>query len=140
LNASDRPTEEQVMQAKKEYENALKAELDLRTIVPGVRIVAPNDPKRDEEERAAAKRFLGWGNDEFGDDPADESSQLDNAGCSKQGGSNAGLSTSAKAVLAGVASVLIILLWTLSFDPMVADQVFTSVGGSPPAGMPLSSW
>ncbi|KAL3774880.1 hypothetical protein ACHAW5_007298 [Stephanodiscus triporus] len=54
--------------ARVEYESALREELSLRTIVPGVRIVAPNDPRRDEEERAAAKRFLGWGREEFGDD------------------------------------------------------------------------
>ena len=148
INISDRPTEEAVLQAKLEYENALKDELDLRTVIPGVRIVAPNDPKRDEEERAAAKRFLGWGEEEFGDEP-DVDADTDSIGLDdKSNGmdiqqnesSNTGLTGTAQAILFGVASMLIVLLWTLSFDPMVADQVFTTVGGSPPENMPLSSW
>lgn len=43
--------ETRVIEAKKEYEYALREELGLRTILPYVRIVAPNDPKRDEEQR-----------------------------------------------------------------------------------------
>lgn len=149
VDASDRPDEEQVAQAKFEYENALKEELGLRTIVPGVRIVAPNDPKRDEEERAAAKRFLGWGSEEFGDDDTENDVDKDNNILGLDGNQkrnqkgesgNAGLSEISKLVLFGVASMLIVLLWTLSFDPMVADQVFTTVGGSAPSGMPLTSW
>mmetsp|Transcript_31145 Transcript_31145/g.67363 ORF Transcript_31145/g.67363 Transcript_31145/m.67363 type:complete len:274 (-) Transcript_31145:49-870(-) len=147
--ASDQPTEDQVTRAKKKYENALREEMDLRTIVPGVRIVAPNDPKRDEEERAAAKRFLGWGSDEFGDDGEGEGGgdiinnnlgEENINGDIQREGSSGGLSNSANFLLFGVASMLIVLLWTLSFDPMVADQVFTTMGGSPPSDMPLSSW
>lgn len=135
--------------AKKKYENALREEMDLRTIVPGVRIVAPNDPKRDEEERAAAKRFLGWGSDEFGDDEEGEGGgdiinnnlgQENINGDIQKEGSTSGLSNSANFLLFGVASMLIVLFWTLSFDPMVADQVFTTMGGNPPSDMPLSSW
>merc|ERR1712008_289548 len=40
-------------------EMALNDELSLRTIIPGVRIVAPNDPKKQEQDVAAAKQFLG---------------------------------------------------------------------------------
>lgn len=134
--------------ARDEYENSLRAEMDLRTIVPGVRIVAPNDPKRDEEERAAAKRFLGWGGEEFGDDPDDDIARKGLGSEGSTGGDvqskgndvNAGISNSAKVILFGTASMLIVLLWALSFDPMVADQVLTTLGGSPPSNMPLSSW
>eukprot|EP00581_Thalassiosira_minuscula_P016990 CAMPEP_0183715554 /NCGR_PEP_ID=MMETSP0737-20130205/9718_1 /TAXON_ID=385413 /ORGANISM="Thalassiosira miniscula, Strain CCMP1093" /LENGTH=285 /DNA_ID=CAMNT_0025944655 /DNA_START=109 /DNA_END=966 /DNA_ORIENTATION=+ len=145
VNPSDRPTEEQVVLAKKEYEMALREEMDLRTILPGVRIVAPNDPKRDEEERAAAKRFLGWGDDEFGYDPKEDAT--DNNALGLEGGNSdaeknqtTGLSNSANLILLGVASMLSVLLLTLSFDPMAADQVFTTLGGSPPSDLPLSSW
>mmetsp|Transcript_8606 Transcript_8606/g.19342 ORF Transcript_8606/g.19342 Transcript_8606/m.19342 type:complete len:283 (+) Transcript_8606:104-952(+) len=146
MNASDRPTEEQVTLAKAEYENALKEELDLRTIVPGVRIVAPNDPTSDKKERAAAKRFLGWESDDFGDDPGDDI-DINSLGFEETSNRNvqnnekgAGLSNIAKLILFGVASMLIVLLWTLSFDPMVADQIFTTAGGNPPSDMPLTSW
>jgi hypothetical protein len=129
-----------VVAAKKEYEDALRAELSLRSIAPGVRIVAPDDPRRNEEDRAAAKRFLGWGSEEFGDANATPTSAADNErlGVDKRnrssgnvkrseigddgGGGNANvnfLSNGDKIILAGVASMLIILLYTLSFDPMV---------------------
>ena len=152
IDASDRPSSQAVANAKKEYEDALRSELNLRTVIPGVRIVAPNDPKRDEEERAAAKRFLGWGSDEFGDDE----SEIDNMDKSKRrrlnnGSANnqnnaldndtvKGLSNGANTLLFGVGTMLILLLWTLSFDPMQADQVFTTLGGAPPSDMPFSSW
>jgi len=149
LSASD-VDEKQVARAKFEYENALKEELGLRTIVPGVRIVAPNDPKRDEEERANAKRFLGWGREEFGDDDTERDIDINNNNSLDLDGNqkmnlkdesgNDGLSEISKVILFGVASMLIVLLWTLSFDPMVADQVFTTIGGSPPSDMPLTSW
>ena len=110
----ERPDEMSVAAAKEEYENALRVELDLRTVIPGVRIVAPNDPKRDEEQRAAAKRFLGWDGNEFGDDI-----EVKDNGELEQGGSEQNkLSGGAQVVLFGVASILILLLWTLSFDPM----------------------
>ena len=129
-----------VAAAKKEYEDALRAELSLRSIAPGVRIVAPDDPRRNEEDRAAAKRFLGWGSEEFGDANATPTSAADNErlGVDKRnrssgnvkrseigddgGGGNANvnyLSNGDKIILAGVASMLILLLYTLSFDPMV---------------------
>lgn len=145
--------EDQVNNAKLEYEDALRNELDLRTIIPGVRIVAPNDPKRDVEERANARRFLGWTDDEFGitDDDDDNnvitpSLQLleknDNENSIQQQDEiNGGISNTSKLVLGGVASTLILLLIGLTFlDPMLADQVFTAIEGSPPSDMPLSSW
>ena len=126
-----------VSRAKVEYESALREELGLRTILPGVRIVAPNDPNRDEEERANAKRFLGWGREEFGDDDGgEEGNIIGSTGGSRgsvveRGGDgdaqkdersdDVGLSAGAKIILFGVASMLIVLLWTLSFDPMATD-------------------
>ncbi|KAL3811515.1 hypothetical protein ACHAXA_000419 [Cyclostephanos tholiformis] len=119
-----------VARARVEYENALREELGLRTIVPGVRIVAPNDPRRDEEERAAAKRFLGWEKEDFGDD-YDEGGNIDNGSVEKSDktarsdeSGDVGLSVGAKFILFGVASMLIVLLWTLSFDPMAANTIF----------------
>ena len=125
-----------VARARVEYESALREELGLRTILPGVRIVAPNDPRRDEEERANAKRFLGWGGEEFGDG-GDEggggnigtggsrgSVERGDGAARKDERSDVGLSAGAKFILFGVASMLIVLLWTLSFDPMTADTSF----------------
>ncbi len=128
--------------AKKEYEDALRAEMNLRRIAPGVRIIAPDDPRRNEEDRAAAKRFLGWGSEEFGDvvvvtpTSATDNERLEidkrhvstgNVKRSEFGGDggvgnanvNDNLSNGNKIILAGVASMLIVLLYTLSFDPMV---------------------
>ncbi|KAL3804893.1 hypothetical protein HJC23_006665 [Cyclotella cryptica] len=123
LSGSDdsltRPNERDVSLAREEYENALREELDLRTIIPGVRIVAPNDPKRDAEQRAAAQRFLGWDGNEFDD----EVEVKDSIGLQQVGNERTELTGGAKFVLFGVASILILLLWTLSFDPMS-----TSVG------------
>jgi hypothetical protein len=120
-----------VTRARVEYESALREELSLRTILPGMRIVAPNDPSRDEEERAAAKRFLGWGGEEFGDDEEEGgnigtggnkgSVERDGGAARTDGRSDVGLSVSAKFILFGVASMLIVLLWTLSFDPMAVN-------------------
>ena len=142
-------TEEEVTLAKNKYESTLREEMDLRTIVPGVRIAAPNDPKGDEETRAAAKRFLGWGSAEFGDDPEEEEADfIDNIsigldeinGNVQKNGVIGGLTSGKNFLLVVVASMLIALLWTLSFDPMVASQIFTTAGGSPPSNMPLTSW
>ena len=149
--------EDQVSKAKLEYETALRNELDLRTIIPGVRIVAPNDPKRDAKERANAKRFLGWTDDEeilfFGTDDDDDDNVVTpslqlleknaNRNSIQQQDENngPGLSNTSKLILGGVALMLIIYGLGLTFlDPMLADQVFTTVGGSPPSDMPLSSW
>lgn len=148
-DVSVRPSEEQVTKAKYLYETALIEELKLRTIIPGVRIVAPNDPKRDEEERANAKRFLGWENDDFGDDESGEVVDTPSLllleerrrnNIQRDDESNSGISNTAKVILLGVASMLLVLLYTLSFDPMVADKIFTTLGGDPPSNMPLSSW
>jgi hypothetical protein len=111
-----------ITRAKNEYESALRQELRLRTILPGVRIAAPNDAARSEEDRAAAKRFLGWKNEDFGydiDAPTIDGNNSNISSVEEEEGKN-GLSSGSKLILAGVASMLIVLLWTLSFDPMTA--------------------
>lgn len=129
----DRPTEDDVARAKAAYENALTDELNLRTIIPGVRIVAPNDPKRDEEERAAAKRFLGWTDEDLGIDEY-ENEQSDQATSTNSQQKEAeGLSNSANFILALVGSTLIALLWTLSFDPMTASQALDAADQALPS-------
>jgi hypothetical protein len=54
----ERPTDEKVQSALKEYEQALIDEDRARTVLPGVRIVAP-DNSASKENVAAAKQFLG---------------------------------------------------------------------------------
>jgi hypothetical protein len=43
-----------------EYEAALKLEMKLRTVLPGIRVIAPNDSRKNKEDIAAAQLFLGW--------------------------------------------------------------------------------
>lgn len=151
-----RPTEEQVNDAIAEYKSALEEELALRTILPGVRIVAPNDPKRNESDIAAAKQFLGldfdakdmmWLEDNDGDDGMKKNKKLSQdknelllqsrrrfdgkVGEDVVRDDNAkenGLSDGNKAILLLIAIVQIGLLIVLSFDPMTAQNVFTLLG------------
>ncbi len=129
----DRPTEDDVARAKAAYENALTDELNLRTIIPGVRIVAPNDPKRDEEERAAAKRFLGWTDEDLGIDEYEKELSDQATSANSQEKEGEGLSTSANFLLALVGSTLIALLWTLSLDPMTASQALDAADQALPS-------
>jgi len=177
---STKPTNEEVQMAVKAYQNALEDELNLRTIIPGVRIVAPNDPKRREEDIAAAKQFLNWDLQEELEGVSSISEEEENAiltsnvsslSRSRSSSSSSGkltkndllmqsrrrfdgkesrtnsdkedegeLSNAAKAVLLTVALSQVLLLVVLSFDPMTANDVFTSISGPPPADVPLSSW
>jgi len=170
------PNEEEVQAALDAYKNSLQEELNLRTIIPGVRIVAPNDPKRREEDIAAAKQFLDWDLADLESEgtiseekekeimdsrtraqPSSSSSSSSSASSRDElllqsrrrfDGKNekknevqeGGMSNGAKAVLFSVALVQILLLVVLSFDPMTANNVFTSIGGEPPSDVPLSSW
>ena len=160
---SKRPTDTEVNNAVSAYKFSLEEELTLRTIIPGVRIVAPNDPKRTEADVAAAKQFLGL------DLEADELVPANGNGdtlIDKEKGKNAnssdisresrdkillqsrrrfdgksgikveteleeggGISNGGKAVLLVIAITQIALLVFLSFDPMTAGNVFTSIGG-----------
>lgn len=121
-------SESAVAKALKEYEDALNSEEDARVIIPGVRVVAPNQPAaRNEEDVAAARQFLGI-------DLSDESSA---SASSKKEKERTGLSTGSVAVLAVVALSQIALLYMLSFDPM---DTFNTLGGSSPPDLPPSSW
>jgi len=144
------PSEEEVAAAVSAYKFALEGELSLRTVIPGVRIVAPNDPKRTEQDIAAAKQFLGV------DLEADELVPVETDASDRQKSKNdlllqsrrrfdgkSGdsvskssneevntdrLSNGAKATLLVIALTQIALLVVLSFDPMSADNVFTAIG------------
>jgi len=122
----DRPTSEQIQQALQCYETSLSNEESLRTIIPGIRIVAPNGPvSSSQEDIRAAKQFLGI--DLSTDSTGNETRQE-------------GFSFGAVAVLAIVALSQLCLLYMLSFDPMTANDVYTTIGGDPPMNMQLSSW
>jgi heme/copper-type cytochrome/quinol oxidase subunit 4 len=149
-----RPSEEEVAAAVASYKYALEEELSLRTIIPGIRIVAPNDPKRTEKDIAAAKQFLDMDLEadelvpaELGEvsaEPIDEEKRknelllqsrrrFDGTSGEKKDEENEGeLSNGAKATLLAIALTQIALLVVLSFDPMTADNVFTAIGGNPP--------
>jgi len=166
---SSSPSTDQVKVALEAYEEALKEEMDLRTILPGVRIVAPNDPERREEDIAAAKQFLGWDLTQDEDVEEEDTSRVNGIANEKEsreelnkrlllqsrrrfdddsnkpvttsdGKEEEGLSNGAKAILLTVALSQILLLVVLSFDPMTANNVFTDISGPPPNGLPLSSW
>jgi len=159
-----KPSEGEVQAAVGAYESALQEELTLRTIIPGVRIVAPNDPKRREEDIAAAKQFLDWDLEDSEEDGLLNESQ-DRGGSPQsknellmqsrrrfdgkdgknpvkenESASGDGMSNGSKAVLFSIALVQIALLVVLSFDPMASNSVFTSIAGEPPVDLPLSSW
>jgi hypothetical protein len=127
LSSSDRrPDADTVARALKEYEDALKSEEDLRTLIPGVRVVAPNQPAgSDEQDIAAARQFLGI--------DLDESSSASRKGAEEE---RKGLSAGAVAILATVALSQLALLYMLSFDPM---DVYSSIG-PPPPDLPPTSW
>lgn len=134
-----KPTEQDVKAATEAYEYALDQELSLRTIIPGVRIVAPNDPKQKEEEISAARQFLGRELD------TNEYSVKENTNQSSSYDSKKSLllksrrrfdekndiikdpsmSVGSKVVLLGVSLVLIGLLFILSFDPVTGENFFT---------------
>mmetsp|Transcript_13097 Transcript_13097/g.24616 ORF Transcript_13097/g.24616 Transcript_13097/m.24616 type:complete len:290 (+) Transcript_13097:98-967(+) len=152
-SSTRRPTEEQVNEAVLEYKSALEKELALRTVLPGVRIVAPNDPKRNESDIAAAKYFLGLDFDAKELSWMDNGSSSDDSSTKKKSAKQEkdqlllqsrrrfdgkvgddisrdndigdGLSNGNKAILLLIAIVQIGLLVILSFDPMTAENTFT---------------
>ena len=111
----DRPSMEQLQQAVHEYEQAIANEESLRSVIPGIRIVAPNGLASSEEDIRAAKQFLG----------------LDLRTDLKEDDVPGGFSAGAIAVLAIVGISQLALLYMLSFDPMTANQVYTTLGGDP---------
>jgi len=145
----NKPSKEKVRAAVADYEMALKEELSLRTIIPGVRLVAPNDPKKKEEDISAAKQFLGLDlrdeDDKNADDNDNEVKQPEEerkllllqsrrrfdgkGGNSDVGEKDNGLSNSSKVVLLIIAVTQILLLFALSFDPMQMNENFTGIAG-----------
>lgn len=133
------PTIEDVNRALSAYEAALREEESLRTIMPGVRIVAPNDPNRQEADIAAAKQFLGMDlsvnndDDKEGDgssaDTSDGQRNLQSERGEGKTNEKKGLSNGAVAILAALALSQIVLLFVLSIDPMTANHVFNQIGG-----------
>ncbi|CAB9520921.1 expressed unknown protein [Seminavis robusta] len=55
-------TTEEVQQAITAYQNALTAEESLRTLAPGIRLRAPNNPLLSEMDQQAARQFLSNNN------------------------------------------------------------------------------
>lgn len=156
-DSSPKISEEEVAKAVEAYKVALEEELNLRTIIPGVRIVAPNDPKREEVDIAAAKQFLGIDlniedgslNDNDGDvtdDVKKSKEELllqsrrrfdDKNGVEAKKEEEEGMSAASRGLLLAVAALQIALLVFLSFDPMTADNVFTNLSDSePPTDLP----
>lgn len=112
----DRPDSTVVAGALKEYEDALQGEENLRTLLPGVRIVAPGrSATSSAEDVRAAKQFLGIDLEPVQNDDKED---------------RKGLAAGSVAILAVVALSQLGLLYMLSFDPMAA------LGGSPP----MSFW
>ena len=159
--------DQRVQDAIKAYELALKEELNLRTIIPGVRIVAPNDAARREEDIAAAKQFLDWdiladerqqsyideksnSNDKMDSDEVRNSLLMqsrrrfdgkeESNTSSSSNNEKSSMSNGAKAILLTVAVSQIALLILLSLDPMSANNIFTEVAGTPTENLPFSSW
>lgn len=124
----NRPSAEALSVALVEYESALQNEENMRTLIPGVRLRAPNNVRNSEKDVSAAKQFLG----------VDLKPTENNVPEASEG--KDGLSAGAVAVLVLVALSQIALLYMLSFDPMTASSVFTDLGGAPPANLPRSSW
>ena len=122
--SADRPSisEASVRAALDEYEAALREELGLRQIVPGIRIVAPGDPKSAEADLAAARQFLGLDINDAGEVvPIAEGTAVQRStGNENEEEGEKGMSTASKAVLLAVAVLQLGLLYLLSFDPMAA--------------------
>jgi len=127
--SDNRPGAEAVANALSKYENALREELELRKVIPGVRISAPNDPRRDETELSAARQFLGMSISEEGEViPMSEEMPQQRSIQTKDETNEEGMSNGAKAVLAAIALSQVILLIVLSFDPLNANNAFFGIG------------
>ena len=146
VDNKNKPNVDEVEAARDKYRKALLDELQLRTIIPGVRIVAPNDPERKEEDIAAARQFLDL---DIANEYSLENSSDNIATASEENrrtqlllrsrrrfdgkeenGSiiekeDSGLSNSSVLVLFSIAFIQIVLLVILSFDPLTANEYFT---------------
>ena len=144
-----KPNEEEIEAAIEKYREALTNELELRTIIPGVRIAAPNDPERKQEDIAAAKQFLNLdiSNDVFSEvssrktearNQENERSRLLLQSRRRFDGKEenvskledeSGLSNSSVLVLFLIGCIQILLLVVLSLDPLTANEFFTFLDG-----------
>jgi len=131
--------ERSVNNAMEEYRRSLEEEYNTRTIIPGVRIAAPNRPDSNDENVAAAKLFLDMdliaqydGEESKLKEPS-SSFLVDNT-VGQSNSRNAmmegdesdtdfkkGFSGSAIATMALIVTTQIALLYMLSFDPMQAS-------------------
>eukprot|EP00957_Ditylum_brightwellii_P173680 13223827-Ditylum_brightwellii.AAC.1 len=99
-----------------------------------------------EEDLAAAKQFLGWDlleedTEGEGDTNMKSTSKTSNDSQNQLSSEESAMSSSSIAILGFMGIVLTSMLVLLSFDPMSANNVFTSVEGvEPPMDMPLRSW
>lgn len=120
---------DEVSAAVRNYADALDKEEQMRTIVPGVRIAAPNNPNRRKEDAAAIQQFLKKGGTSR--EILERINDTDDAIMQRNTESrDAGLSMGAKSIMAVVALAQIILLILLSVTPMVANDFFTHVGST----------
>eukprot|EP00592_Proboscia_alata_P001097 CAMPEP_0194382436 /NCGR_PEP_ID=MMETSP0174-20130528/60515_1 /TAXON_ID=216777 /ORGANISM="Proboscia alata, Strain PI-D3" /LENGTH=293 /DNA_ID=CAMNT_0039167747 /DNA_START=89 /DNA_END=973 /DNA_ORIENTATION=- len=134
--SSSRAGLEHVSDALAAYEKALIDEENLRTLIPGVRIVAPNNPARSEEDVSAAKQYLGW--DLTDGDNVDERSQI-NQPVQRASKNivettirdNGDMTLGQKLTLGIVGVSQIFLLCLFSFDPMTSSDIFSDMAGSP---------
>ena len=110
LSSSEGTTEEEINNALQEFEQAMEDEEQMRTIIPGVRIIAPSSSK---DTIAAAKQFLGKSLESQQDDETSRPQLTPTA------------NSSSGIVILGVISIcLIALLIMLSFDPLIASDAY----------------
>jgi hypothetical protein len=106
--SNERPSDEKVQSALQEYEQALIDEDRARTVLPGIRIVAP-DNSASKENDAAAKQFLGTSLT-----PQQDKENAQNIPPTDRSFGNF--------VLGSISICLIALLVVLSFDPMSSSS------------------
>mmetsp|Transcript_29115 Transcript_29115/g.45247 ORF Transcript_29115/g.45247 Transcript_29115/m.45247 type:complete len:232 (-) Transcript_29115:3-698(-) len=97
---------------------ALREEDDLRTIIPGVRIRAPNSMQ--DKDKDLVRQLLRAPTNEEGNaiDNEDNSSSLSPLLAKEDQEESEGMSGAAKVVLGVIAFSQLVLLYILSFDPM----------------------
>ena len=121
---ADRPSPEQLENAMALYKDAIDEEERLRTVGPGIRIVAPGVINNSPENVSAAKQFLGvdlQSTDNNDDDKEDDDDAR------KKGAAGSGLPPMAVGVLVLVGLSQLALLYFLSFDPMATPTGFVDI-------------
>jgi hypothetical protein len=108
-----------VQKSLERFDKAMEKEDNLRTIIPGVRIVPPsNGNKAEEEARVAARQFLN------------KEVNIGAGSSSKQEEGDGRLPMAALGVLALLATSLVALLVFLSLDPVTSNNVLDNFGGN----------